>query len=321
MSLNDWALLHTATTTFSSPLVYTLGTNAVTFVPPPTSALTIPYASSTAATIGNFFASLGGVVIGASSNIVANALTVFGPVHLSPRGGCRILAPSLLSGDQNSNSSGTAVSGAVCGDEFAFEINADGRIRGAVGIENAQPIFRNIDVGISAGAGINQFAMIKSNFAGSATSSPPISFETQMRLPNVSVATTAVEYLMGFSDVGATQQRTTASYTKPTNGCFLDASSSADLQLIGALNGVQTITDSGIATSTLQANFHTIRIGLTSTGCFVAQDGVIKATLANGVLPTNTLRAFMGMALNASDTPSQARMQVADTWLYSGETQ
>lgn len=181
------------------------------------------------------------------------------------------------------------------------------------GMASGTPALQIMDASIATPAA-NNLVFLKTQVVGSATSSlgDGIAIEATIMTPKVSNATTSVAYVpLGFSDVAITSITTTASYTLPTNGCLLTASSTPNWKLVCRKAGVTTMADTGFATSTTAFKALLV-LNQTGANVYINDSLTSSATISSANLPVTWLRPTVGVGLTAASTVAQGRLGIGN---------
>jgi hypothetical protein len=164
----------------------------------------------------------------------------------------------------------------------------------------------------------NNLVFLKGVMAGSATSSNGGGVAMQFTgiTPGVGSATSSIQYAYGFSNVALTSLTTTVSYTQPTNGCYVAATSTINWRLVCTKASVQTIADTGFATST-QAFKTLLVVDSNGASVYFNNSNIAAATIASANLPVVPLRPFIGVGTTAGSNLTIARFGVANFSVWS----
>ena len=178
------------------------------------------------------------------------------------------------------------------------------------GLASGTPALQIMDASIALPAA-NNLTFVKDAIVGSATSSlgDGIAIEAVLRTPKVGTATTSVEHVFGFSDVSLASVATIAAYATPSNGCALRASSTPNWMLVCYKAGVQTIADTGRATSTTAFKVLLV-LDRTGANVYFNDSDTSSATIASANLPVTWLRPTVGVGTVLGTAVARAQMGV-----------
>lgn len=268
---------------------------------------------------------LGNVGIGTSTPI--HKLDVKGRINGQPMIQCP--RPYFSAANATADRILTTTTGGVCGDQMQLDVQTTGGgiLAEADNSASGTPSMMRMDASIAAPAANNNVA-IKSYLIGSATSSMGrgIAMEQIVRLPQTAVASSGPNFSWGFSTVAAGSVATNLAYANPTDGCLLQASTTANVWLYCFKAGVPTRADTGIATSTMVSQGVRFLLVLDGSGANVYVNGgtTARATIASASLPVRTLRYASSVGINAAQTPigvtiGQARMDIYGVKIWAGD--